>query len=242
MYSVAKELSLHCSNEDEVVDLLLYLQSGTIATIKIIFIRYYKKNVLRIISTVNEDWTMMKDLSFVDIMKSYASYGNFIYKAQLIVMVSEISVLAISGLPMSFQNYSTDNANQSIVHRSLPHGTKCVFVNLSNTMYIFIYIFQVIQCITTGLGNVGTDVFFFLLAMHICGQYDILCENICNIGGSRDYHSLRRRIINFSQKHQHLLKTTADLEETFCLIIMFQVVINISGLSLLGINIFLNIN
>lgn len=216
------------------IDLLVFIQCTTLGTLKVILIRFYRKNVSQIISLANNDWSTIKEPSLLNIMKIYASNGNFVYKAELIFIFTELLLLFVGSLPLNYQNNSIVNSTEILIDRPLPQGTKCLFVNLSTTMYILIYILQMIQFISTCIGNIGIDVFFFLLVMHLCGQLEILCEKICNIR-EENFIPIKSQIVILIERHKNLLRKAVDLEETYSLIIMLQLAVNVSSLSLLGI-------
>lgn len=226
------EITLGCSDADEVIDLIVWQQCAVIASVKVIIIRFYHKNLSETITFINDDWLTLKESTLFEIMRSYASFGNFVCNAQLIFSCSELLFLMVKNLQTALQSNSITNSTEILFYRPFPQGTKCLFLNVSTTSYIVLYIFQMIQCITTSIGNVGMDVFFFLLAIHVCAQLEILSQEIHNIKG--DNFTVSNQIATLSQRHQYLLSKAADLEETFNLIIMLQLAINIGAISLFG--------
>ena len=234
---VSIEITLGCSNPEEVIDFIELQKFGTISALKVILVRFYRKNVARIISSANEDWSLIKNQKLVKIMRSYARTGNFVFYAQVISISTVVSLQVLGNLPFltpGVQNNSTNNSDL-LFERMLPQRTKCLFKNVSTRFYILVYILQSIQLISTSFGNVGIDVFFFSLAMHVCGQLQILYQEMSDFEGGDDFKVNKLRIVSLTKRHQHLLDEAQSLEETFSSIVMLQLAINITGISLFGI-------
>ena len=202
--------------------------------------------MIQIITSVNEDWFSLRRQKFFGIMKSYANRGNFVFYCQLLNIFSAVYFIIIYNWPSLTPTiiYSNWNNSDAIVFkRMFPLRTKCLFENISPTAYIFIYIVQILQLFSLAFGNAGIDIFFFSLAMHICGQLEILNQEVAEIGDG-DLKITKLKIIALGKRYQHLLEDAKNLEKTFSAIILVQLLINVTGISSFGMNfnIYFNFN
>lgn len=234
---VTIEITLGCCNPEEVIDFIELQKFGTIAALKVILVRYYRDNIARIITTMNDDWFVTRKEELIKIMRSYARTGNIVFYAQGISTSTVIFFQVVGNLPFftpGVKLNTTNGTEEIIFERMLPQRTKCLFMNVSSTSYALVYFLQSIQLICTGLGNVGTDIFFFSLAMHVSGQLEILKQELAEFQGLNNLNENKLRIVTLSKRHQKLLDDVQSLERTFNLIILVQLAINITGISLFG--------
>lgn len=234
---VTIEIKLGMNTTDEVIDLIEMEKFGVIATLKVFLLRFYSKNVAQIISSVNNDSPLLKELKYRKIMKTYANIGNFVFYAQTFSTASIISLQVISSLSF-FQptiEINLHNNSQIIIYgRGFPLKTKYLFSDVSTISYILIIILQTIQLISTAFGNIGIDIFFFNLSMQICGRLEILCEQISQLQENNDFKVTKFRIIELVKRHQDLWIEAQTLEKTFNSTILMQLAINITGICAYG--------
>lgn len=220
------------------IDFIELQKFGTIAAFKVLLVRFYRKNIAKIINEMNNDWLVTRKENLIDIMKSYAHTGNVVFYAQGISTSIVIFFQVVGNLPIFTSDMQVKFLNDSeeivIYERMLPQRTKCLFRNISTTSYVLVYSLQSIQLICTALGNVGTDVFFFSLAMHVSGQLEILKQELEDFEGTDNSIANKLRIVTLSKRHKKLLDEAESLERTFNLILLVQLVINITGISLFG--------
>ena len=235
--SVSIEVSLGYANPDEAITFIELQKFGTVAALKVLLFRFYRKNLADIIISATKDWCSSINPKFLGIMKGYESLGNTVFYAQAITNFVQLFFLMLGNLPTlakSVRNNSTNTSNDIYDERVFLLGTKCLLGNYSTTTYLLIYILQLFQCYSTAFGNIGIDVFFFTLAMHICGQLEILYHEMSDFTLENNWKATKLRIVAFIKRHQHLLKEAQMLETTFSLAILIQVVINITGICSFG--------
>lgn len=238
------EITLGCCTSEERVDFIEFQKLGTIAAIKVLSLRLHRKYLAKILSSVSDELNLMKEMKYRKIMKKYVSRGNFVFYAQslstaTIISLEILSSLAFSGEMENNNSLSNDSStNKIIIERGFPVRTKCLFMNVSTSSYLTISFVQSIQLISTAFGNVGMDIFFFNLSMLICGQLEILYEEISQFEGTIDVKETKLKIIELIKRHQLLWEEAQFLEKTFNLMILMQLVVNITGICSYGKTIF----
>ena len=230
---ITKEIKLGCGDADDMVFFIEHLKYGTTSPLRVLILRLYHKNLAAIITSAKTDWSVTKKPKFLAIMRSYANLGNFVLYTQLISICFVVLLYIIGNLPFlqpGVQSNSTNNIDDILFERTLPLRTNCLFKDVSITKYVFLYILQIIQIILIVLGIIGSDAFFFSLAMHICGQFEALHQEISDFVEGNDFIKTKLRIAALSKRHQHLLEGAQNFQTTFNLIITVQLVINITAM------------
>lgn len=82
------------------------------------------------------------------------------------------------------------------------------------------------------VGHCGNDVFFFSLTMHLCGQFEVLKTKLSEIEIEKsDY---RKKIGSLVQRHCRLVLLADDLERSFNVVILVQLLMSILLLCIEG--------
>ena len=219
-----------------------FIKYGSALALRVFILRLYHKNLAVIITSANVDWSVTKKSKFWAIMRSYAYLGKMVLYTQFTSGSIVVLLYVIGNLPFlqpGVQSNSTNTADDILFQRMFPQGTKCLFKDVSTTTYVLIYILQSFQIICLIFGTIATDAFFFSLAMHICGQFEVLRHEISDFEEGDDFMETKLRIVTLSKRHQHLLEVAKNLETTFNLIIAVQLVTNTAGICEFGIIIFI---
>ncbi|XP_033220132.1 odorant receptor 4-like [Belonocnema kinseyi] len=238
--TISIEVSLGYGNTDEMITNIEMQKFGTVALLKPLLFRFYRKNLAYIIVSINEDRLSSMKTKYLRIMKGYASRGNTVLYAYAISNTLQLSMLFLVNFPTfpkNVKNNSTNNSYDISEERVLFLGTKSLLGDYSTTSYLLIYILQIVQCFSTALGNVGIDIFFFNLTMQICGQLEILFYEMSDLNLESNLKAIKCTIASLINRHQHLLKQVQILETTFNLVILTQLVINITGVCTFGIQV-----
>ncbi|XP_033219369.1 odorant receptor 22c-like [Belonocnema kinseyi] len=98
-----------------------------------------------------------------------------------------------------------------------------------------------VQLIYTTIGNCGTDVFFFGLAMHTCGQFEILRNDLTEFGMIGDGIQLRRSLHILIKRHKHLINLSQQLDDSFNGILLMQLFLSSLVIVVLGIQIIIGV-
>lgn len=237
--SVTLEISYGCCTSEERIDFIEFQKLGTIAALKVLSLRFHRKYLAKILCTVSDDMSLIKEAKYKKIMMKYVRRGNFVFYVQSISTATIISLEILSSLALSSNeniNITINNisTNKIIINRGFPVQTKCLFMNVSTSSYLIISFTQSLQLITTAFGNVGIDIFFFNLSMLVSGQLEILYEEIAQFEEKFDVKEMKTNIIKLVEKHKLLWSEARCLDKTFNLMILLQLLVNITGICSYG--------
>ncbi|XP_035739551.1 odorant receptor 43a-like [Vespa mandarinia] len=239
LVSVLMEVQLNCGNTDETLDFLGAAASTFSGLMKLIFIKLHRTDLQRIILSALKDWSSIIAISSVkEIMLKYTERGKLVCRVQMGFALIIISAMILDALPkLDLSQSDSGTLNEDILKR-IPLRTMCLFGNISTSTYWTVFILQTIQMLNAVFVDTGNDVFFFGIAMHICGQFDSL-KIFHNEFKMLDEENRVHKIKEFIERHSHLLNLARLLENTYNNILL--VILMTSGLHicLAGIQIML---
>nr|UEN71249.1 olfactory receptor 66 [Gregopimpla kuwanae] len=252
-----RELKSDCVTAEEVVTFLGLMGVSVIALVKIMVLRLNQQRMNLLIRTAVEDWSKVEDTEERSIMREHASTGRFVFIFQMSSAYATIVSMILGSLPFfnqeimegamennvyNYSNFSVSSPPPFLLttsprnsQRTLPMGTACFVADMPTVLYGLIYIVQVIQLMTTAAGNIGTDVYFFGVALHVCGQFELLKTSFKKFGQEPDIHKCRMELKQLVRRHNQLIILSNNFEETFNLLILAQLCLNSFYMSLLGI-------
>nr|WHS04426.1 odorant receptor 23 [Psyttalia incisi] len=206
------------------------------AVIKILLPWIHQKRISSIINSAVHDWSHVEDMKSWNIMRRYADLGRLVFVVQMFGAYMTIIPLILTRLPKShLQIEGLDNS--SIFLRNIPIGPKCwVSLEMSVSSYYVYYIFICVHLFLVATAYLGGDVFAFGLAMHLCGQFELLYKSLEVLDGTENVSTQRERVIRFSKRHNHLLTLTNDFEAVFHILILFELGANTFIISISGNN------
>ena len=228
---------MNCRGLEDVLDIFVLDVFASLACAKGIIVRIHQADVYSNVASAVRDWTVPATIEIVkyrEIMLSHARIGRIVCFSLMGPASGGTLSWIILALPFSIFDM-TPNGTYPI--RNFPLQTACTFEALSASFfYHIIFFIQVIQLITTCLGNCGNDVFFFGIAMHICGQFEILKEQFAAIGTgeSENEKTVKIRLATLAKRHAHLVDLVGKLENTFNLIILVQLVMSAILICIMG--------
>ncbi|XP_043275198.1 uncharacterized protein [Venturia canescens] len=258
------EIVADCVIVDEIFESLVVVACSIIALLKTTVLRMNRRKMELVIKSAVDDWSMIEDSNTREIMRKYAKTGRSVFIFQMvsslitIIQMASVALPFLAALPESrgdhFENSSATNflnlsnvsspireAKDDLSLRSFPVGSGCFVNNVSSISYAFVYIFQVIQLTSTCAGNVGIDVYFFSISMHVCGQFELLRMKFENFGQDSDFHTCHEQVRTFVRRHNHLMNLSYNVEDCFNILILAQLSVNTFTISLLGIQLIVGI-
>lgn len=235
---LTSEILLNCRGLEDVLDIFVLDVFASLACAKGIIVRVHQEDVYDNVSSAVEDWSkplVTGSARYRDIMTKHARIGRVVCLSLMGPASGGTLSWIIFALPLSVFDYSPNGTDQ--VMRNFPLQTACTFEAVTDSrFYYVIFVLQVIQLITTCLGNCGNDVFFFGIAMHVCGQFEILKEEFSSIGtgDSENEKIVRKKLADLARRHAHLVGLVDKLEDTFNLIILVQLVMSAILICIMG--------
>ncbi|XP_011300023.1 odorant receptor 13a-like [Fopius arisanus] len=224
----------NCGSVTDTVDALSLVFCGFLTVMKVAIPRVHREDFLAVVNSAVNDWSMATTKSRL-VMIKYAQMGRLVFVVQMCGAYAVGFPLVFLRLPI-FRGLWNDLENETF--RELPIGPSCwVSQDQSSYQYWGEFILQSVALFIVCTAYIGCDAYFFGIAMHVCGQFKLLGENLENLE-TRDDQEKRRKIQGFVRRHNHLLQLVYNFEEMYHVIILAQVgvdtlLICISGIALL---------
>ncbi|XP_043274641.1 odorant receptor 13a-like isoform X2 [Venturia canescens] len=174
-------------------------------------------------------------------MKKHAKLGRFVFLFQLGSSYVTTIPMIIGPLPFLAPEILTNDTNSSVPFRGLPLRTTCIFGDMSDIAYATVFTIQALQLLTTCTANVGIDVYFFGISMHLCGQFRLLGLELENFDINVDETKQRQNLVRIIHRHVKLSRLAQHIEDSFNVIILVQLSANALQMCLMGIQMLLSI-
>ncbi|KAF7383717.1 hypothetical protein HZH68_014474 [Vespula germanica] len=239
LVSVLMEVRLSCGSTDETLDFLGAAASTFSGLMKLTFIKLHRADLQRIILSALNDWSSIIAISSVkEIMLRYTKRGKLVCRVQMSFALIIISAMILDALPKSELSRSDNDTSSEDIVKRIPLRTMCLFGNMSTSMHWTVFLLQAVQMLNAVFVDTGNDVFFFGIAMHICGQLDSL-KIVYNEFKESDEENGVKKIKEFVDRHSHLLDLAGLLENTYNNILLVILMTSGFHICLAGIQIML---
>ncbi|CAD6223126.1 GSCOCT00014066001.2-RA-CDS, partial [Cotesia congregata] len=171
------ELLDHCGTSYEIAS-LFGITFGTVAAlIKISLLNVNHKNILYIVLNVVDDWWKVEDEKSKNIMRENSSWNGILFYGILTPLLLYTSKFVIESIPHTF---ITDD-NTTIYVRTTPMSSDCWnLADIPTVIYLIRFACRTVEFIIYNITSCGIDLYFLVLASHICGQIEINNMNIKN--------------------------------------------------------------
>nr|AXM05165.1 odorant receptor [Campoletis chlorideae] len=244
---LTSELLLNCNGVENALDLLVLDIFASLACVKGIIVKIHEKEMCSNVMSALKDWYGDSDETNKDFvrkpkyrqtMMEHARTGRIVCYSLMGPASGGTLSWIIFALPLPIFNYAL-NGTTAEVTRNFPLQTACTFEGATDNfiLYCCIFLLQIVQLVATCFGNCGNDVFFFGIAMHICGQFEILKMQISTIGTDNDEKQTGRRLIDLAKRHSHLIDLVDKLDNTFHLIILAQLAMSALLICIMGVQV-----
>ncbi|KAK0086196.1 hypothetical protein PV325_003619 [Microctonus aethiopoides] len=218
----------NCDAIIDFVDAITLVSVSTLSILKFIPLHLNQGSMSLMVNSAIEDWKNIESKKLREMMLKYA------YKGRLVLIVQMCGAY-MTNIPVIFGNFPNPSVNtheKSVINmtsifRNVPMGPNCWFPSsASGNVYLAFYFLVILHLIILCTGYIGTDVYIFGIAMHVCGQFELLYHHLVNLDGDENYYNLRVKIRKLTKRHCHLLMLANEFENTFNLIILLQVAVN----------------
>nr|QNL14962.1 olfactory receptor 18 [Aulacocentrum confusum] len=219
----------------EIVDIVTIIVSGFILSVRVIMPYIHQSDMYEIIKSAVEDWSKVGERESRRIMLQHAFIGRVFFIIQTSSLYAAAAQVVVNRLPflVAFWNQQA-GINGSIY--GYPIGPKCwLSDDISMGYYTAAYIFQSAQVIVLCATSCGCDTVLFGIAMHICGQYELLYRSMENIYMTDYIREHKRSLHTFIKRHEHLLVMATHFEDTYTVMILCSVMANAILLTTTGI-------
>nr|AZQ24922.1 odorant receptor [Aphidius gifuensis] len=220
-------VSGNCGSGEELVDALTFILVSLLAILKNSLPWFQKIFYTDILNFLIDDWFYFYNISNKshDIMLKYAKIGRIVLLIQVLGTYGAM-IPVIMRYPSTIQVLNEYN-NDTILARNFPLGPPCwISMTMSWNLYIGFYVIFYIDLCILVTSFVASDVFLFTIAMHICGQFQILYNSMDNINNYKNYQQQRFIVKNFVIRHNQLLIMLKNFEKICNKIIFCEVMGN----------------
>ncbi|XP_063992370.1 odorant receptor 4-like [Diachasmimorpha longicaudata] len=204
-----------------------------LAVTKILSIRFNRKKMLQIITSILEDWSSPKNDADIEPLSRASKIGRKISSFQLLSAFISTIPMFLCGMGNSAIFDATKNETEIV--KAIPLANPCFYKYIFMDLYIEIYLLQILQIIATILGNVGCDCYFFGVTMLLVGQIQCFASDI------ERFEPNRQSLTIVIGKHNHLIQMADHLEKIFRAVIAFQVMANVYQICMGGLQILFSI-
>ncbi|XP_072759927.1 uncharacterized protein [Anoplolepis gracilipes] len=223
-----------------IVDQLVLVACGTLTIIKITLIRLHRDDLLKNLCNAANNWTCIASQKHRQIMLRNTNLGRLVFFFQMGSSYVVIVPLIVGPLLSFATSSSLQNVTRSEEQVQLPYETTCP----SNVPLVCygMYILQSVQLIGTATGNVGSDVFFFGICMHLCGQLEILSLELLRFhNGKENRYWNRKKMIALIERHCLLLNLAKDIVYALDVILVAQLILHALLICLIGLQIIVSL-
>nr|XP_011298924.1 PREDICTED: odorant receptor 13a-like [Fopius arisanus] len=208
-----------------------------VTAMKILLPWLQQERMRHIIQSAMEDWSNVYDKRSRQIMSQYAFLGRSAYIIQMIAAFLIVLEMTLSRSPnFTVEEYKNDSSST----RNIILGPACwITTAMPMSLYLVRYYIILIGLWCAALIYAGCDAFMFNIALHICGQFEILNASVEGVKYEDSFMNQRRTINNYAKRHNELLVLGHQLNDILNVIIFSELLSNgflicISGIAILA--------
>ncbi|XP_014489315.1 PREDICTED: uncharacterized protein LOC106752260, partial [Dinoponera quadriceps] len=158
---------------------------------------------------VAEDWDNSKSIQDRNVMIRMAQNArNIITCAYCIMAVACFFIIVLPGFGISMRL----TTNFTDPGRPLPLQTYYIYDVTSRPQYELTFISQAIYILFAIMSYTGIDNFLGLLIFHICGQLEILKNQLISLDKYKNFHNSLKSCVT---KHIRLIRAIVVIEDTY---------------------------
>ncbi|XP_076375599.1 uncharacterized protein LOC117228201 [Megalopta genalis] len=230
--SLSTEVYRHCLDVDDTMDAFVMDLSSMISLSKMFILRFNWKHTYALVNSVGEDWSSVEDSDHRNIMAKYQEKGRVVSMLLLYMGYASGVSIIVKSLPLHelpFQMFQIPPNSTSTVDRTLKTkyflSTYCAFGLQPWSLRTWMLVFQAVTVFVNVVGHCGNDGYFFSLTMHLCGQFEVLRVKLAEIEIEKSGYS--RKIGLLVQRHCRLMILAGDLEQSFNVVILVQLLMSL---------------
>lgn len=197
--------------------------SSVVSLSKLLVVRLTWRHTYILVSSLIDDWSTYKEKRRREVMMKYTNIGRIVSLAMLYLgYASGVSFLFMAvpfDMFIPWLNLSRLEDNGTVVPTYFL-ATYCVFGSLPAIAHTGVLLLQTVQIFINATSHCGNDGFFFGLAMHICGQFEVLQMDFADVQANR--RTYKREIRMLIIRHGRLIRLADNLEYAFNMAIFAQ--------------------
>ncbi|XP_057334360.1 odorant receptor 4-like [Microplitis mediator] len=227
---VSKEMLEHCGSMKDRILLSAHLITSVTSVAKIVILNINRKNLSTIITNAVDDWEKTNDVNLKKIMNRYALINR-----TLLYMMLSPALLYVIKVTSDRIPYTLIIDNVTVLIRTTPLSSECSnYADAHIIIYIVRFSFRVAECFIYNLTCTGLDSFFFLLAMHLCSQLEILNIYFRQLIIDEAGVFMKDKFCKLIARQQHLYYLLNILDDSFNLMILIVLISDFFYLSIMA--------
>ncbi|XP_014218352.1 odorant receptor 2a-like [Copidosoma floridanum] len=237
---------LNCGSEEDNVDYVMMAVCAVMALSKIVAFRLHSREMRFVLASVEDDLLAVTEDDTRRVVRPFVKKGRTVFYIQMIFSYMTSAIIVISALPIFMPPADPVNGNNTLDStplRQLPLQTGCMFAGFRDGIYASMYVYEITVILVAQHGNVGSDVFIFALAMHLCSQIELLKIKLAKIGtiSEEPLDDWRPRIVGYIQRHVGILKLIRTFNESLSTMLAIQIILNAGMNLMLGLRVIMAI-
>ncbi|XP_011702833.1 PREDICTED: odorant receptor 22c-like [Wasmannia auropunctata] len=240
--SLSLEAYRQCLGTEDMMEAFLMDLSSVVSLSKLLVIRLTWRHSYVLVTSIIDDWSMSRDARQREVMMRYTHVGRVVSLTILYLgYASGVSFLFMavpfdSLLPWLNATKASDNDTVATTYFL---ATYCVFGSLPTITYTCVLLLQVVQIFVNATSHCGNDGFFFGIAMHLCGQFEVLQMDFAGI--EAEERTCKKKIRMLIGRHCHLIRLADSFEYAFNMAIFAQVSMSVLLLCVEGMQLIISL-
>ncbi|XP_076376766.1 odorant receptor 10-like [Megalopta genalis] len=222
-FTVHMEIYLDHGNAEKNLDAVLLITCSMLAISKVACFRFRPTGLIANFVSAVRDHQDLREEKKRAIVKHYALMGRI--TSASILSCSYASALLFMLVPLFT---GTEDATEILNHtaykceHSLPFPSECTLelLRMPENVHGLIYLGEFLMLVLLACGNMGSDILFFGIAFHLCGQVEVLKLDFSRF---LEYGTDSGKRFNaLVMRHRHLLTLAEHLNNTIGYILVLQ--------------------
>ncbi|XP_039314322.1 odorant receptor 22c isoform X2 [Solenopsis invicta] len=240
--SLSLEAYWQCLGPEDMMEAFLMDLSSVVSLSKLLVIRLSWRHTYVLVTSIIDDWSISRDTQRREIMMRYTHAGRAVSLTMLYLGYASGFSFIFMAIPFDsfipWLNVSEVNNNDTMV---TPYflATYCVFGSLRTIAYTCVLLLQVAQIFVNATSHCGNDGFFFGLAMHLCGQFEVLQMDFAGI--KAEEQTCKKEIKMLISRHCDLIRLADSFEYAFNMAIFAQVSMSVLLLCVEGMQLIISL-
>ncbi|KAK2588078.1 hypothetical protein KPH14_004143 [Odynerus spinipes] len=228
-----KELFAGCNGSHANLDSLTIIACNIMAIIKIGCYRFHSRNLIENYERAVRDYLETKSTRDVEIMRRHALLGKRLCSSLICFSYVSTSIFMVAPFFMVFDDATLNGTSVRKTSLSYPMPSDCTLgsLNVSIGLYCVISAIDIVLLISTCNGNLGNDCLFFGIALHVCGQVEILKIQFSQYKFQKGMEKEFSRLIS---RYSELLTLADYLVETISVVLVAQLLVSCILICIIG--------
>ncbi|XP_011257010.2 putative odorant receptor 71a isoform X1 [Camponotus floridanus] len=215
----AMEICMGCTDVTQSIDCLMVICCGLLGVLKLIWFRIYANSLIVNYNSALNDYLTIDDTNERKIMRKHAFMGRIL--CSCLMSLAYLPNLVAGIAPILVYDNQINITNESIaLDYAMPSKCALEFFHFPASMFKISCLLEIVVMLTGATANIGNDVLFLTITLHVCGQVNILRSHFINF----DVTSPRifDRFSALIQRHQELIRLARELSDLMSFVLLIE--------------------